>query len=151
MKLNLKNIIQFLAASVAGVALVPSKVDAQPVTLSGTNYFQNFDDLSGGLEQGWLIYSGSTATSLGNLISFTNGNPALAVNDWNSLSFGFKNCASTNNTVGGTNYVGTEPIAAQAVTANRVLAVRTTSANDPGDAFALKLTDTSGFGQFVLD
>lgn len=151
MKLNSKYIIKFLAASVAGVALITSKVDAQPVTLSGTNYFQNFDDLSGGLEPGWLVYSAATGTSLGTLGAFTNGNPALAVNDWNSLSFGFKNVASTNNTVGGTNYIGNEPIASQAVTANRALAVRTTGANDPGNAFVLKVANTTGLGKFVLD
>ncbi|HWC60542.1 MAG TPA: immunoglobulin domain-containing protein, partial [Verrucomicrobiae bacterium] len=151
MKLSKKNIIKLLAVTAAGVALISSKVGAQPVNLSGTNYFQNFDDLSGGLEPGWLIYTGATGTSLGVLTSFTNGNPALTVNDWNNFSFGFKNCASTNYTPDGTNFIGTEPIATQALTANRVLAVRTTGANDPGNAFVLKVANTVGLGKFVLD
>jgi hypothetical protein len=151
MKLNSKNLLKFLIAAVAGVALLASKAGAQPVTLSGTNYFQNFDDLSGGLEQGWLVYSSATATSLGTLVAFTNSNPSLTVNDWANFSFGFKNCASTNFTPAGTNFNGTEPLATQALTANRALAVRTTGANDPGNAFVLKVANTTGLGKFVLD
>jgi hypothetical protein len=146
-----KKISQLLVAVVVGAALLSLKVHAQPITLTGTSYTQNFDNLGSGLPGEWLIYTGATSSSLGVLTSFTNGTPTLTVNDWNSTSFGFKNCASTNDTVNGTNFNGTEPIATQAATANRVLAVRTTSANDPGNAFVLKLTDTTGFGQFKLD
>jgi hypothetical protein len=150
--MNMKKIAsKLLAAAVIGAALINLEVHAQPLTLSGTSYFQNFDSLNSGLPGEWLLYTGATPSSLGALTSFTNSNPANAVNDWNSSSFSFKNCASTNDTVHGTNYIGTEPIAAQAITANRVLAVRTTAANDPGNAFVLKVVNTIGFGNFVLD
>src|SRR5690349_19087765 len=98
-----KIVSKILAAAVVSAGLLSVNTFAQPVTLTGTNYFQNFDNLSSGLPGEWLIYTGASATSLGTLVSFTNANPALPVNDWNSSSFGFKNVASTNDTVGGTN------------------------------------------------
>lgn len=146
-----KNITKFLALAAIGTALINCHVFAQPVTLSGTNYFQNFDNLASGFPGEWLIYTGATGSSLGTLVGFTNLSPTLPVNDWNSSSFGFKNVASTNDTVDGTNYIGNESITNQAVTANRALGVRTTAANDPGNAFVLKVANTAGLGKFVLD
>jgi hypothetical protein len=140
-----------LIAAAFGAVLLNLTVHAQPITLSGTNYSQNFDGIGGGLPGEWLVYSGATPTSLGTLITFTNEDGTLPINDWTNFNFGFKNCASTFYSAAGTNFNGTEPLTIQEQNTNRALAVRTTGANDPGNAFVLKLTDTSGFGQFILD
>jgi hypothetical protein len=114
------------------------------VTLTGTNYRQNFDGIGGGLPGEWLIYTNAKSTQLGTPLTF-NSMPT----NWAKSSFGFGNYASTIN--GGTNLLGTEAPANQYVFTNRALGLRTTSAADPGAAFVLKIDNTGGRGNFTLD
>lgn len=152
-KLNLIKTLSVLAI----MAATAIATKAQPVTLSGTNYFQDFDGIGGGLPNEWLVYTNAKSSQLGTLVSFVN-NPADTLNGWANTSFAFKNLASTNDTVGGTNFLGTEPIATQSNTLNRALSVRGTgaagvepTANNGGCAFVLKVANTIGFGKFKLD
>ena len=132
-------------------AAISTLTHAQPLTLSGTNYFQNFDNIGSGLPGEWLVYTNAKSTQLGTLLTLASSDPAAAINGCASTSFGFKNLASITNTVGGTNFLGTEALTNQAVTLNRVLGVRPTGGSDPGCAFVLKIADATGFGKFKLN
>lgn len=145
-----KILIRTFAATLCAAAIASY---AQPVALSGTSYFQDFNDLGGGgLAGEWTIYTGATATSLGTVATLLNaGDPANAASAWKASNGGFKNFASTNNTAGSA-FDGTEAIAAQAATTDRVLGIRQTGTlGDPGAAFVLKVADTHGWGSFKLD
>src|SRR5271156_6170774 len=71
---------------------------AQPVTLSGTNYSQNFDTLSSGLPSGWNTYSTASSTALGN-ISVYHSVPT----NWANTSALWWNMASLTNADGSAN------------------------------------------------
>ena len=114
------------------------------LVLTGTNYWQSFDGIGGGLPGEWLIYTNAKSTQLGTPLTF---NPMPT--NWAKSSFGFGNYASTIN--GGTNLLGTEAPANQYVFTNRALGLRTTSAADPGAAFVLKIDNTKGLKNFTLD
>lgn len=114
------------------------------LALTGTNYWQSFDGIGGGLPGEWLIYTNAKSTQLGTPLVF---NPMPT--NWANTSFGFGNYASTIN--GGTNLLGTEAPANQYVFTNRALGLRTTGAADPGAAFVLKIDNTLGLGNFTLD
>lgn len=132
-----------------GIALagVVSTTQAQPLVLTGAPYFQNFDNLSAeGLAGEWAVFTNASATSLGLLTTVL---PGLA--NWGESLGGFKNLASTISNAG-TNFLGTEPGAIQNAATNRALGIRQTGAlGDPGAAFALRLANTHGFGNFQLN
>ena len=117
---------------------------AAQLTLTGTNYRQNFDGIGSGLPGEWLIYTNAKSTQLGTPLAF---NPMPT--NWAKSTFGFGNYASTIH--GGTNLLGTEAPANQYVFTNRALGLRTTGAADPGAAFVLKIDNTKGLGNFTLD
>lgn len=126
---------------------VVESVSTAQVTLSGTNYFQNFNSIGTGLPNGWSLRTNATAASLGNSATFLTS-PAT----WSESTFGFKNLASTlsNN---GTNFNGSESLATQNGVTNRSLAIRQISGGgggDPGAAFAVQLQDSFGWGNFQL-
>lgn len=122
---------------------------AQPVTLTGTNYTQNFDNLSGGLPGEWILYTTATASTLGTIS--TAFRPGPGTNAWADTAGGFKNFASTTNYAAGTNFLGTEGISIQSNAVNRAIGVRPVSATDAGNSFALKVANTTGLGKFILD
>jgi hypothetical protein len=127
----------------AVVGLFTLTAEAQ-LTLSGTHYWQSFDNLGSGLPGEWLIYTNAKTTQLGTALAF---NPMPT--NWANTSFGFGNYASTIN--GGTNLLGTEASAIQYAFTNRALGLRTTGAADPGAAFVLKIDNTKGLANFTLD
>src|ERR1700722_12342405 len=112
-------------------ALLALTVNAQ-LTLTGTTYLQNFDNLSSGLPTGWSIDTGATATNLGTsgVKSFlTNGvafyDTSFATGCYycgcgsNVVSGAFKNCASGDNAG-----IDTSTCTEQTNATNRALGIR---------------------------
>lgn len=147
----MKKTLMKMLAAFTFCAAISTITHAQPLTLSGTNYFQNFDNIGSGLPGEWLVYTNAKSTQLGTLLTLASSDPTATINGWASTSFGFKNLASITNTVGGTNFLGTEALTNQSGTLNRVLGVRPTGGSDPGSAFVLKIANATGFGKFKLN
>ena len=128
------------------IAAAPSLM-AQ-VTLTGTNYTQNFDSLGGGLPAGWTTRLGVSTTNLGTVLSFTNTSAAAAINTWSDSTGAFKNYASA------TGLVSNSTTVAQAASTNRALGITPTGSF--GDvatnyaAFVFQLNNTTGFENFSL-
>jgi hypothetical protein len=122
--------------------------DEAQLTLTGTNYTQNFNTISNGLPPGWSVRTNATATSLGLPATF----PTVA-KSWADTTGEFGSCAALTNNLG-VPATGAESSATQSVFTNRVLAVRQTqSFGDPGAAFVFQITNTLGFSNltFSLD
>ncbi|MBC7903753.1 MAG: choice-of-anchor J domain-containing protein [Gemmatimonadaceae bacterium] len=111
------------------------------VTLSGSSYSQNFDNLGVGLPAGWSVRTGANAGSEGTVAAF-----AVAPVGWSTTTGNFRNVASADG------LTSTSTATAQNASTDRALAVRQTGAfGDPGAAFVLQLTNTVGFSGFELD
>jgi hypothetical protein len=118
------------------------------LTLTGTNYTQNFNAISNGLPPGWSVRTNATATGLGLSATF----PTVA-KSWADTTGEFGNCAALTNNLR-VPVTGVESSATQATFTNRVLAVRQTqSFGDPGAAFVFQITNTLGVSNltFSLD
>jgi hypothetical protein len=131
---------------VAGLvtSLFVASLEAQ-VTLTGTNYTQNFNSISNGLPPGWSVRTNATATSLGTAAAFNTTNIS-----WGTQAGQFANCAGAvaNN---GTNFFGDESPTIQGSCTNRALAIRQTAAfGDPGAAFVFQIANTTGFSNFTF-
>src|SRR5262245_55149434 len=89
-----------------GLALVAwqlSPASAQLLTLTGTNYSENFDGVGSGLPAGWSVRTGASASALGTSASFSSVAAA-----WKTATAGvFANFASVTNN-DGTMFVSTE-------------------------------------------
>ena len=133
------------AALFLGAALFNQSVQAQ-LTLTGTNYVQDFNVISNGLPAGWSVRTNATATTLGTIT--TNYNAGSRT--WADQTGEFGNCASTVAN-SGTNFTGGESTAIQGNCTNRALAVRQTgSFGDPGAAFVLQITNTLGLSNLTF-
>ncbi|GAB4030745.1 DUF5689 domain-containing protein [Spirosoma gilvum] len=121
--------------------LVTHGLWAQDVTLSGTTYTQTFDGIASGLPTGWYAYTGATSSTLGASVT-----PALSsTTSWATVTGNFRNVASADG------LTQSSSTGAQGVSTDRALAVRQTGAfGDPGAAFAVKLTNTTGLQDFKL-
>jgi hypothetical protein len=114
--------------------------------LTGTNYFQDFNAIAGGLPIGWSIRTNATASSLGVVV----GNYNAAGKTWGDTTGEFGNCASTMNN-SGTNFLGGESTTIQSNCTNRALAMRqTVSFGDPGASFVLQITNTIGLSNLIF-
>jgi hypothetical protein len=126
------------------VAMFNQSVQAQ-LTLSGTNYIQDFNAISNGLPAGWSVRLNAITNGLG-----TNASFPTAPKTWSSTSGEFGNCASTAAN-SGTNFTGDESTTIQGNCINRALAIRQTGTfGDPGAAFTLQITDTVGFSNLTF-
>ena len=135
------------AALFLGAALFNQSVQAQ-LTLSGTNYTQNFDTIAGGPPAGWSVRINATTNSLGTIT--TNYNAAGKT--WGSTGGEFGNCASTVSDAG-TNFIGNESTTIQSNCLNRALAIRqagTFGGSDPGAAFVLQIANTIGLSNLAF-
>jgi autotransporter-associated beta strand protein len=118
------------------------------VTLSGTNYSQDFNSLSNGLPSGWTTRIGVSTTNIGTSLNFSNTSPSATLNGWSNTSAAFKNFASA------TGLTNTNTTAQQAASTDRALGIRPTGTF--GDvatnftSFALQLGNTAGFENFSL-
>jgi hypothetical protein len=116
------------------------------LTLSGTNYAENFDAISNGLPAGWSARTNATATTLGTITTNYNAGGKT----WGDTTGEFGSCASTRSN-SGTNFTGSESTSIQAGCTNRALAVRQTgSFGDPGAAFVLQITNTLGLSNLTF-
>jgi hypothetical protein len=117
------------------------------VTLTGTNYFENFNNLSPGISNGWTIDTGMTTSFLGNDVSTTYFNNTPATNTgWSNTTGRFKNVAS------GTPYTffADATSASQLAQSDRALGIRQNAALDKNAGFVVKLANTTGFNNFTL-
>jgi endonuclease I len=113
------------------------------ITLSGSNYTQDFDAVGAGLPAGFRLSSNATATALGTAATFNNLIDANS--PWNSTTSGWKNVASADGLVSSSNG------AAQAASTDRVIGIRQSgSVADPGAALEIQLANTTGFSAFSL-
>jgi hypothetical protein len=134
-----------MLAFVCGVALCVQSVRAQ-VTLTGTNYTQNFNTISNGLPAGWSVRTNATAISLGTAANF----PTVG-KTWADTTGEFGNCASTFAN-SGTNFIGSESTTMQGNCTNRALAIRQTAAfGDPKAAFVFQIANTVGLSNLTFN
>lgn len=112
------------------------------LVLTGTSYAQAFDKIGNGLPEGWSVYTGATASSLGSPATFTSS-PTY----WSKTSGGFYNVASADGLNPGSDTTD------QKNSADRALGVRQVASGDydPGAAIALQIQNTTGLGDFNLD
>lgn len=118
------------------VQFAPQRSAAQ-LTLSGSDYVQNFDSLYLGLAPGWTIDTNATVKSMGGSSSgvWTPGTSTR----WSNSAGSFKNVASANNFV----YWAAATNTAQAAATDRALALRQTATfGDPGASFGLLIDHT---------
>jgi hypothetical protein len=141
--MNIQRAGRFIGVIGLATGLVVSA--AAQVTLTGTNYTQNFNSISNGLPPGWSVRTNATATGLGQPAPFP-----VASKTWGDTTGEFGNCAAAvSNT--GTNFNGTESTTIQGSCTNRALAIRQTAAfGDPGAAFVLQIASTTGFSNFTF-
>jgi autotransporter-associated beta strand protein len=128
-------------------AILPLASPAQ-VSLTGTNYSQDFNSLGSGLPTGWTTRLGVSTTNIGTPLSFTNTSSSSSINNWSDTSGAFKNYASA------TGLVSNSTTAAQQASTNRALGITPTGTfGDVGTnyaAFVLQLSNTTGFQDFNL-
>ena len=133
------------AALFLGAALFNQSVHGQ-LTLSGTNYSENFNAISNGPPAGWSVRTNATTNSLGTITT----NYAAGGKTWGDTGGEFGNCASTVAN-SGTNFNGSESTTIQGNCTNRALAVRQTgSFGDPGAAFVLQISNTVGLSNLTF-
>jgi Ca2+-binding RTX toxin-like protein len=111
------------------------------VTLTGTQYSEDFDGIGSGLPLGWLIYTGATNSSLGNSATWTQ-----ATATWGETNGRFKNFAANDSGLAS----NASDIVQNSAT-DRALGIRqTTGFGDPGASFVFNLDNTLGFQNFGL-
>ena len=119
--------------------------------LSGASpYTQNFDGIGSGLPTGWLVYSGSSATSIGTLETFSTSLTYGIYNDTTCATSavvggGFKNYASASAAAAGTSCTAQQAITNRAIGVRQVSPSNATHPNlDSGAAFVFEVANTGG-------
>lgn len=118
------------------------------LSLSGTSYSQNFDNIASGLPTGWSVRTAASATAIGTPATLTT-----TATLWNTSTGNFRNVSSAD---GFANYAaGTSTL--QGASTDRALAIRQVSntsstfpGTDPGGAFVLQIANTTGLTNFNL-
>ncbi len=143
------------------LAIAAFTSNAQLTLPAGTTYTQNFDGIGSGAPAGWSVYSGASATSLGNIETFptsTSYPPSVLRPDTASCIGavnvgGFKNFASADVCHPGDDWCAAVPPSYT----NRALGVRQvapTNASHPnldsGAAYVLQLANTTGDTAFSM-
>ncbi len=138
----MRNQFHFLLVSFLSCLIFINTTQAQ-ITLTGTNYTQNFDNISTGLPVGFFVKHSATSSSLGTDAAFTT-TPTL----WNVTSSGFKNYASAES------LNANADASAQNNSTNRAIAVRQTgtagTGGDPGASLVMLLANAAGFQNLAL-
>ncbi|WP_118952172.1 T9SS type A sorting domain-containing protein [Taibaiella helva] len=145
-----------LTAGLAALALTAAsgtEANAQ-LSLTGTSYTQDFNNIAGGLPIGWTVRTGATATILGTDVTATKYTGTVGTaTEWSTFSGGFRNSASATPFA----YYASGTSALQASETNRSLSVRQVGAtstsfpnSDSGAAFVLQLANTTGLNSFNL-
>lgn len=133
------------------VLAITVQVSFAQLYLNGSSYTQNFNSLAT-LPTGWHIYTGASATSLGNDMVSTKYFPGKT-NTWTKTFGEFREVASAN----ASTFFGSLDSAAQGNATDRALAVRqvgptSTSfpGSDSGAAFALQIANPDGLTNWQL-
>lgn len=150
--LNKRTLTTGLAA-LSLAALLSTEAKAQ-LTLTGTSYTQDFNNIAGGLPLGWTVRTGATATILGTDVTATKYIGTVGIGtEWAATSGTFKNAASAT----AFPFFASGTTTLQASETNRSLAVRQvgpTNASfpnsDSGAAFVLQIANTTGLTNFNL-
>jgi hypothetical protein len=140
--------IRQLVLMMLALAFISALSASGQVTLSGTNYTQNFNAISNGLPLGWSVRTNATATSLGTAAPFNATNVS-----WGTATGQFANGAGTTNN-SSVAAAGNESSTQQSAFTNRCPCIRqTASFGDPGAAFVFQIANTIGFNNltFSLD
>jgi len=141
-----KTISTMFVLVVVACQLAESRALAQLLTLTGTNYAQNFNDVGSSLPTGWTVRTAASATSLGTVAAFST-----VAAPWKAATAGtFANFASVTND-DGTPFISTEDATTQANATNRAPGIRLSNGTSPGTAFVLGITNTLGFTNFLMD
>jgi hypothetical protein len=146
-KMTTKKLCTLVVALACGAAFHLPPLQAQ-VTLSGTNYTQNFNTLGSGLPPGWSVRTNASAASLGTGAAF---NPANV--SWSTATGQFANGAgTTGNTF--TAATGTETATQQSAFTNRCLIIRQQASSpflgNPGAAFVFQIANTVGLSNLTF-
>jgi hypothetical protein len=142
-----QKLFPFVAALVCSAAFNVQSVWAQ-VTLSGTNYTQNFNTLGSGLPPGWSVRTNASAASLGTVAAF---NPATV--SWSTSTGQFANGAGTvlNALTAAT---GAETSTQQSAFTNRCLIIRQQASSpffgNPGAALVFQIANTIGLSNLTF-
>ena len=122
--------------------LVAAASTTAQIVLTGSAYNENFNNLASGLPPGWSVHTSTTASTLGNVGSFTSAATTWAAG---TALTDFRNVASDNIAFGSTS--GT-----QASDVNRALGWRPLAAATDARSGAVMLTvaNTTGFQDFTL-
>ncbi len=119
--------------------------------LSGASpYSQNFDAIGSGLPTGWSVYSGSSATSIGTLETFSTSTSYGIFNDTTCATSavvggGFKNYASATAATAGTSCTAQQTITNRAMGVRQVSPTNGSHPNlDSGAAFIFQVSNTGG-------
>jgi hypothetical protein len=132
----------FLVAGLARPALAQ-------LTLTGTNYTESFENISGGsLPAGWTCRVNATAGALGDVLPFTNG-----IATWSGATIGLPyDMASVFNINTNTMlpFNGSEDATTQNNATNRAPGMRLSSGVDGKLAWTLQIANTIGFSDFKL-
>ena len=129
---------------VFAIAMLSAAATAGPssaeIVLSGTQFFQNFDDVGSGLANGVTVNAGATASSLGTAATLNT-----TATTWGTSTGQFANYASV------TGLTSSALTSAQTAATDRALGVRQTGTfGDPGAAFEFQIHHTLGFKDFTL-
>jgi len=130
----MKRIALLIAGVAAGFA-----ANAQ-LSLSGSSYTQNFDNIGNGLPLGWEVDSAATPTAKGVVMAFDTTRTAWAVTTGKFKNFAAKGSFTVNNI----------PVATQAAATDRALGLRGVGNLDSMVAFELQIANTSGLTNFNL-
>ncbi len=119
--------------------------------LSGSSpYSQDFNSIGSGLPSGWSVYSGSSATSIGSLETFSTSTSYGRYNDTTCgtsdvVGGGFKNYPSANMAAAGTSCTAQSTISDRAMGVRQVSPTNASHPNlDSGAAFVFNIANTSG-------
>jgi hypothetical protein len=122
------------------IAAISSATVFGQITLTGTNYTQDFNSIGSGLPTGWTVSTNATASGLGTPTIFTTD--AIS---WSSTAASgvFRNTSSSN-------IVSTSLAGPQSSNTDRALGWRPTLAGEREGAITAEFSNTQGFTNFTL-
>ena len=141
MKQNYINFFRKLFLFIVSAFLFTKSYGQLTLDIGSSPYTQKFNSIAGGLPTGWSVKTSATNSFLGTTVSLNT-----ATIPWITSMGQFANCASSSSPA-----TQSDNSATQNSNTNRAIAVRQTNAfGDPGAAFALQLTNTTGLSDFIL-
>jgi hypothetical protein len=122
------------------VATSFSSVASAQVTLTGTSYSEDFNNLSSGLPTGWTVSTAATSTTLGTAATFTT----------DPISWGSAASSGVFRNTSGLNIAASSNSSTQSSNTDRALGWRPNLAGEREGAITLQLSNTTGFQNFNL-